>query len=168
MTPGAPNAALFEKSQGAGETGLGLTNDPAGCPLGCENEISGTNLIRINFTDAINHGITSFTFFMGSTTAGEAWAIFGSNSATSEGTQITIPSNGLNDQSPHTLTGANLFDFYFFSLNPTVMEPAGANVLLGSPISGAVPEPGTWAMMLMGFVGLGFAFRQSRRKVSFA
>jgi PEP-CTERM motif len=32
----------------------------------------------------------------------------------------------------------------------------------------AIPEPGTWAMMLIGFAGLGFAFRQSRRKVSFA
>jgi hypothetical protein len=32
----------------------------------------------------------------------------------------------------------------------------------------AVPEPSTWAMMLIGFIGLGFAFRQSRRKVSFA
>jgi hypothetical protein len=32
----------------------------------------------------------------------------------------------------------------------------------------AVPEPGTWAMMLLGFIGLGFAFRTHRRKVSFA
>jgi hypothetical protein len=32
----------------------------------------------------------------------------------------------------------------------------------------AVPEPSTWAMMLIGFAGLGFAFRQSRRKASFA
>jgi PEP-CTERM motif/CHRD domain len=32
----------------------------------------------------------------------------------------------------------------------------------------AVPEPSTWAMMLIGFAGLGFAFRQSRRKMSFA
>jgi PEP-CTERM motif len=31
-----------------------------------------------------------------------------------------------------------------------------------------VPEPSTWAMMLLGFAGLGFAFRQSRRRVSFA
>jgi hypothetical protein len=36
------------------------------------------------------------------------------------------------------------------------------------PGVGAVPEPSTWAMMLLGFVGLGFAFRQSRRKVSMA
>ena len=32
----------------------------------------------------------------------------------------------------------------------------------------AVPEPSTWVMMLLGFAGLGFAFRQSRRRVSFA
>jgi hypothetical protein len=32
----------------------------------------------------------------------------------------------------------------------------------------AVPEPSTWAMMLIGFAGLGFVFRQSRRKVAFA
>jgi hypothetical protein len=29
--------------------------------------------------------------------------------------------------------------------------------------SSAVPEPSTWAMMLLGFAGLGFAFRQSLR-----
>ena len=31
-----------------------------------------------------------------------------------------------------------------------------------------VPEPATWVMMLIGFVGLGFAFRRSRRKAAFA
>jgi hypothetical protein len=35
-------------------------------------------------------------------------------------------------------------------------------------IASGVPEPATWAMMLLGFAGLGFAFRQSQRKVSFA
>jgi hypothetical protein len=32
----------------------------------------------------------------------------------------------------------------------------------------AVPEPATWGMMLLGFIGLGFAFKNKRRKVSFA
>jgi MYXO-CTERM domain-containing protein len=32
----------------------------------------------------------------------------------------------------------------------------------------AAPKPSTWAVMLLGFAGLGFAFRHSRRKVSFA
>jgi len=31
----------------------------------------------------------------------------------------------------------------------------------------AVPEPSTWAMMLLGFAALGLVFRQSRRKVAF-
>jgi hypothetical protein len=35
-------------------------------------------------------------------------------------------------------------------------------------VGSSVPEPSTWAMMLIGFAGLGFAFRQSRRRVSFA
>jgi hypothetical protein len=38
----------------------------------------------------------------------------------------------------------------------------------GTPIGPGVPEPSTWAMMLIGFAGLGFVFRQSRRKVSIA
>jgi hypothetical protein len=48
------------------------------------------------------------------------------------------------------------------------VDSSGASQgFLATPISG-VPEPSTWAMMLLGFAGLGFAFRQSRRKVSFA
>ena len=41
--------------------------------------------------------------------------------------------------------------------------------LFGPSVSStAVPEPSTWAMLLIGFAGLGFAFRQSRRKAPFA
>jgi hypothetical protein len=42
------------------------------------------------------------------------------------------------------------------------------NILDNVTLSTAVPEPATWGMMLLGFVGLGFAFRKSRRKMSFA
>jgi choice-of-anchor C domain-containing protein len=48
-------------------------------------------------------------------------------------------------------------------------QNAGAfGPVIGGVSISAVPEPSTWAMMLLGFLGLGFAFRQSRRKVSFA
>lgn len=37
------------------------------------------------------------------------------------------------------------------------------------PLTSAVPEPSTWAMMLVGFAGLGYlGFRQSRRKAGAA
>ena len=39
---------------------------------------------------------------------------------------------------------------------------------LGIPLTAAIPEPSTWAMMVLGFLALGFAFRKSGRKVSFA
>jgi hypothetical protein len=35
-------------------------------------------------------------------------------------------------------------------------------------LSSAVPEPSTWAMMLIGFIGLAWAFRNRRRVVGFA
>ena len=37
----------------------------------------------------------------------------------------------------------------------------------GAGLSSAVPEPSTWAMMLMGFVGLGYAaFRRARKETA--
>jgi hypothetical protein len=46
--------------------------------------------------------------------------------------------------------------------------PASPIPAIELTIVAAVPEPSTWAMMLIGFAGLGFAFRQSRRRVSMA
>jgi hypothetical protein len=37
---------------------------------------------------------------------------------------------------------------------------------LGQPIPVGVLEPSTWVMMLLGFAGLGFAFRQSRHRIA--
>ena len=64
-------------------------------------------------------------------------------------------------------TNATAFSAGFISLSGGTLNAATATVPAFAPTS-AVPEPATWAMMLIGFVGLGFVFRQSRRKVSFA
>jgi hypothetical protein len=48
----------------------------------------------------------------------------------------------------------HLWDYF----QGTVTDP-----VTGAPIVAGVPEPSTWVMMLIGFLGLGFAFRQSRR-----
>ena len=44
--------------------------------------------------------------------------------------------------------------------------PVAAVGIIADPSVPAVPEPSTWAMMLLGFAGLSFAFRRSRRKTS--
>jgi len=53
----------------------------------------------------------------------------------------------------------HLWDYF----QGTVTDPVS-----GAPIVTGVPEPSTWVIMLIGFLGLGFAFRQSGRNVSFA
>jgi len=34
-----------------------------------------------------------------------------------------------------------------------------------TPVTGAVPEPATWAMMLLGFGGIGAAMRRRRKEI---
>jgi cholinesterase len=61
--------------------------------------------------------------------------------------------------------------FYYFIVHPSdVAHHIVGNELFTEVLAlpSPVPEPATWGMMLLGFVGLGFAFRRSRRKVSFA
>jgi hypothetical protein len=57
---------------------------------------------------------------------------------------------------------------FVLEYNECCGPPAELVMAINGVVVGGVPEPGTWAMMLLGFAGLGFAFRQSRRKVSFA
>lgn len=59
-------------------------------------------------------------------------------------------------------------DIYLYSLdgkdriNGHVFDPQSA-----PPVAGAVPEPSTWAMMMLGFAGLGFmAYRRTRAVVA--
>jgi hypothetical protein len=81
------------------------------------------------------------------------------------------------------VSGANNGGVHFVFTNPTqsFTYPGGAFTLtvdnftvsgtdINTPITGfiqaaAVPEPATWALMLVGFGGIGFAMRRRRRPV---
>jgi probable HAF family extracellular repeat protein len=54
-----------------------------------------------------------------------------------------------------------------FNSDGGFLASIGHGFLASDPPASTVPEPSTWAMILLGFAGLGFAFRQSRRKMSF-
>jgi len=147
---GGPNLDIFSKNLGGDETGLGLVNDG-------DHEISGTSLLQVDFSAARIAGVSGFQFQMNSTTGGEGWLVFGSDSKTSLGIQVASGT----DENLDSLTGANgNFHFYTFEFNPATLSAGNTNVLLHE-VAGAIPEPSTWAMMLLGFLGVGFmAYRR--------
>jgi hypothetical protein len=104
---------------------------------------------------------------MGSSTSGETWKLYGSNNLTTGYTGLfTGISQGLDVQLTGALAGYDIYKYYAFGLAPN--QPANNNVLLLSidgkaPPSqvGGVPEPSTWAMLILGFFGIGsVAYRQ--------
>jgi PEP-CTERM motif len=72
-------------------------------------------------------------------------------------------------QNGFTLTaidGETISKFTLLDVGGTITDFEHYRIDVAVP--SAVPEPATWGMMLLGFVGLGFAFRQRRRMVGFA
>jgi hypothetical protein len=59
-----------------------------------------------------------------------------------------------------------LFDFGLTGANSVILEQRGWSnaVLITPPGAPVVPEPGTWAMMLLGFASAAYALRRSRRR----
>jgi hypothetical protein len=57
----------------------------------------------------------------------------------------------------------------FAAIDPTLSAPDGYSILLSDGISNGVPEPSTWAMMILGFAGIGFmAYRRNSKPVLMA
>jgi hypothetical protein len=151
---------LYGKSSGAGETGLGLVNTSTTS----NNEIEHEEVVRINLT-AIKSSWNSFSFQMGSTQGSESWQVWGSDSATAKfGDAGTFTITGA-DENDHT--GLHIYNYYFFSVLES-QDSTANNVLIQALDAstdpsrvGGVPEPTTWAMMVIGFAGLGLvAYRR--------
>lgn len=92
--------------------------------------------------------------------------------ANSAGTLTTVGSLGVNlgSRTSFDILGSDAFAFngttlYNVNLGTGALTASGntGRALFGIAI-GAVPEPGTWAMMLLGFGAVGVAMRRSRRE----
>ena len=62
----------------------------------------------------------------------------------------------------NSVTVFYLFDFASPTTSITLNQDGFSDAVL---IGGAVPEPATWAMMLLGFGAIGFAMRRHRREL---
>jgi hypothetical protein len=161
---------LYGKNFGGDEQGLGLADDPSG-----QNEIySGSSefgsFIQLDVSGLFG-SVGLAQFFMGSTTNGEGWFVIGSNVdgcgwICGDGSTY-LP--GSDEGTLHNLPGWGKEQYYDFYSTGTNGETFG-NVLLGGLVlTPGVPEPGTWAMMLLGFGALGIAVRRGRNdKLSIA
>ena len=65
--------------------------------------------------------------------------------------------------------GSNLGPDIDLTLGYTLVADGSGGFGFDFAVGGAVPEPSTWAMMLVGFAGLGYAgFKQTRKSPRFA
>ena len=151
---------LFGKNAGGDEVGLGLVNDPSG-----DHEIyQGKGFVQLDVSQLLGK-VSMITFFTNSTTGGEQWSIFGSNIAGSyAGSAILTGTN----ESTGTLPGLGKYKYYDFA---STSGRGGKNFLIGGvTLTGGVPEPATWALMLFGIgaIGAGMRRRSSQRALRMA
>jgi hypothetical protein len=160
----APNkdGALYGKAQGGSEQGLGLAADPSH-----QNELyspsnGGTGaFIQLDVSDLFGT-VSGVDFFMNSSSAGEEWAVYGSNTDAAGLGTLLLTGFDQGSSNTHGLPNFGQYDFYnFYSLGTN--GTSFGNVLIGGlTLNEAVPEPATWAMMLIGFGAIGWQLRRRR------
>jgi hypothetical protein len=149
---------LYGKNLAGDEIGLGMTNDPSG-----EHEIYyHDGFIQLDVSALAGKVKANSTYFaMDSTSGGEAWAVYGTNTAGTVGSTVITGGNlvasGTNIEGANTLLTGN-YKYYDFVSTANL---GGKNVLLTS-LTTTVPEPATWGLMLVGFGGLGAMMRRRR------
>jgi hypothetical protein len=167
---------LYNKSQGGDEVGLGINSDPTG-----NGEIYTGTLIRIDVTTARAQGVGPFSFSMGSTTQGEAWSVYGSNTANTGLVNLYLNNTGDGVTDPLTL-----YNYYYFAYTGPALTYGkywsnghwvtyetstcgGCNVLLDT-FSGqyttelTTPLPGALPLFVSGLGAFGFVGWRRKRK----
>jgi hypothetical protein len=142
---------LYGKSDGGDENGVGIANDPSG-----DHEIWGDvgGAVILDVSALLADNVSAAQFFMGSTTGGESWNIY-----EWDGSDFIQALTGNTE-----LTWTDLPDWGSTNAYAFTAGGAGQNVLLGGlSLTGGVPEPSTWAMMLLGFGAMGVALRRRKR-----
>ena len=149
---------LWGKNDGGDEVGLGLENDPTG-----EHEIHyGSGFVQLDLSGLVGKVKDGTTFFStNSTTEGEKWGVFGSDKAGSYKLKNLLVSGKVETVEP--LPDLGMFKYYDF-VELSHPRGQGDNFLIHDISTTAVPEPATWAMMLVGFGGICAMIRGKRRK----
>jgi hypothetical protein len=144
---------LYGKNDGPGEMGLGLSNDTT------DHEITPGSFIQLSLSQLQLPPLTSthMSFEANSTTGGEVWRVYGTNTAGSLSGAVLLASG--TDNSLDADLGAAIIGTYAY-LDVTAFG-TGANVLLHEvDATAGVPEPGSLALLATAFMGAGFMRRR--------
>jgi hypothetical protein len=110
--------------------------------------------------------ITKISLYIGSLDSFNSITFTGPGGVTYTGTQLGLVSGAANgDQTAANTNG--MFTFQFSSpINGVTLSSTTNSFEIADVYAGAagVPEPATWAVMLVGFGSIGAAMRRSRRK----
>jgi hypothetical protein len=142
----------------------GTTASPGNLLLATGGDVqgSGSNLTSATLSQTDGSTFTRLVFDIDAASAGSVDILVNQLSFPDFQDTFTLDPNGhnfftitaINGQAIQSVTLTGLFGATFSSIS---------NVRFG-PVAAAVPEPGTWAMMLLGFAGIGLATR--RRKAA--
>ena len=104
--------------------------------------------------------------FVGSLDSYNTISFSGPGAVSYTGGQLATLTTAIDNGDQHSGSSNGLFDFSFQAPVTSVTFGSNGNALevAGVSVSSAVPEPSTWAMMLLGFAGLGFAGYRRRAK----
>jgi hypothetical protein len=146
---------LYGKHDGGDENGLGLNNDPSG-----QHEIHyQSGFVQLDLSGLVGHVVAgSTTFGTNSVSEGEAWTVYGTNASGSLSGAIQL-ATGTNEAVNQALSGLGTYRYFDFV---ETSQLGGENFLITNIATQAVPEPASWALMLLGFGGLGALLRRRR------
>jgi hypothetical protein len=130
-----------------------------------DNAVTGAVGTRI-FTEQLTFTLTEATTVSFLLESGFAAIDFTNVFVTASGGGTVFTFGGTDgDPNPEKLSGTTQLAAGTFTLNINGTNTSGPGTLFGSVTAGAVPEPATWAMFLMGFGAVGYSMRG--RKVGY-
>jgi len=139
-------------------------NNPDGLWVAAGSSGSGTP-VTIDFSSAFAASLTAFSFDVASY-IDSTLTIFDKNGVTLLSTAIPMEGDAFSDPGVYAFysaTSSSGIGGFSFS------GPAQGNISidnLSATVSSTIPEPSTWAMMLVGFTGLGYAGYRSRSRTA--
>src|SRR3984957_11181737 len=153
---GPTTTSLANPSITSGQRNL-FTNKSCFPPGGNDH----SSFLTAEFTGKVTVGAGSSLFFNGSVDD-NILIYYRTDGTTGAYTLLTVTPDPLSNQAAFNFTSASLsagtYDFEIFYADRSSTQ---ASLVLDADVAAAVPEPSTWAMMILGFFGLGFmAYRK--------